>query len=139
MPDCEGGDCMNYTEFVNIGNNISGTNYDVAHVRWGGKWRMPTYDECAELKKCKQEWIEYHGVGGLLITGLNGNSIFLPAVKYKGEDIVGGWSKAWYWTASIHGDVSSNAYYLGFNNDKYGTMMGGMFRWQGAVVRPVCD
>ena len=139
LPDCKGGDCMNYAEFVNIGNNISGTNYDVAHVRWGGNWRMPTYDECAELKKCKQKWIEYHGVGGLLITGPNGNSIFLPAVKYKGENVLGGWSKAWYWTASIHDDVSSNAYYLGFNNDKYGTMMGGIFRWEGAVVRPVCD
>ena len=136
LPDCKGGDCMNYAEFVNIGNNISGTNYDVAHVRWGGNWRMPTYDECAELKKCKQKWIEYHGVGGLLITGPNGNSIFLPAVKYKGENVLGGWSKAWYWTASIHDDVSSNAYYLGFNNDKYGTMMGGIFRWEIRYAEP---
>ena len=75
----------------------------------------------------------------MLITGPNGNSIFLPAVKYKGENVSGGWSKAWYWTASIHKDLSSNACYLGFNNDKYGTMTGGMFRWFGAVVRPVCD
>lgn len=138
LPNCEGGNCINNAEFVNIGNNISGTIYDVAHVKWGGRWRMPTYDECLELQKCKQQWTKYNGVDGLLITGPNGNSIFLPAVRYKGEYILGGWSKAWYWTSTIH-SFAANAYYLGFSDDEYGTMMGGCFRWWGAVVRPVCD
>ncbi|WP_165155611.1 DUF1566 domain-containing protein [Parabacteroides sp. ZJ-118] len=139
LPNCSG-DCMNFEELVNIGNNISGTNYDVAHVRWGGKWRMPTRNECMELiTKCKEKWVEYHGVGGLLITGPNGNSIFLPAVGYKGEDIIGVAPKAWYWTASIHNSLFYDAYYLGFSNDNYGTMVNGAFRWNGAVIRPVCD
>ncbi|MBO4315774.1 MAG: hypothetical protein J5867_07425, partial [Prevotella sp.] len=29
-------------EYVNLGSDISGTEYDVAHVKWGGNWRMPT-------------------------------------------------------------------------------------------------
>lgn len=28
-------------EYINIGNEIAGTKYDVAHVKWGGKWKMP--------------------------------------------------------------------------------------------------
>ena len=26
----------------NLGEDISGTKYDVAHVKWGGDWKMPT-------------------------------------------------------------------------------------------------
>ena len=29
-------------EYINIGEEISGTEYDVAHVMWGDGWRMPT-------------------------------------------------------------------------------------------------
>lgn len=57
---------MNYAEFVNIGNNISGTNYDVAHVRWGGNWRMPTYDECAELKNVSRNGLNIMVLEGCL-------------------------------------------------------------------------
>ena len=32
--------------YVDIGSEISGTPYDVAHVKWGGDWRMPTNEEC---------------------------------------------------------------------------------------------
>ena len=28
-----------------LGSDISGTEYDVAHVKWGGKWCMPTLDD----------------------------------------------------------------------------------------------
>ena len=31
-----------YREYHDIGNDISGTQYDVAHTIWGGSWRMPT-------------------------------------------------------------------------------------------------
>ena len=40
-----------------LGSDISGTVYDVAHVRWGGSWVMPTatqfqelIDNCSEMK-----------------------------------------------------------------------------------------
>lgn len=60
--------------------DISGTQYDVAHVRWGGDWRMPTLDEFDELcRRCTWKWTTLNDVSGYLVTGPNGNSIFLPA------------------------------------------------------------
>lgn len=35
----------------NIGENICLTDYDVAHMCWEGKWRMPTYSQFEALKK----------------------------------------------------------------------------------------
>lgn len=36
--------------FENIGEGISGTEYDAAHVLWQGSWRMPTTDELEALR-----------------------------------------------------------------------------------------
>ena len=62
-------------------DNISGNpNYDVARAKWGGSWRMPTVEEFEELlKKCFVKWTTKNGVAGLMVTGRNGNSIFLPS------------------------------------------------------------
>lgn len=65
--------------YTNIGSNISGTGYDVARAKWGGNWRMPTRAEMEELvNKCTWTWTTHNGVKGQLVTGPNGNSIFLP-------------------------------------------------------------
>lgn len=29
----------------NLGNDIAGTQYDVAHVKWGGSWVMPSQEQ----------------------------------------------------------------------------------------------
>lgn len=56
---------------------------DAATVNWGGKWRMPTIAEYEELHtKCLWVWSTQNGVQGYVITGLNKNSIFLPAAGY---------------------------------------------------------
>ena len=56
---------------------------DVAHVKLGGKWRMPTDAEWAELmEKCTWTWVTNYngsGINGRLVKATNGNSIFLPA------------------------------------------------------------
>lgn len=31
--------------YKSLGYDIAGTAYDVAHVNWGGNWRMPTIDQ----------------------------------------------------------------------------------------------
>ena len=68
-------------KYVNFGNNISGTRYDVAHVKWGGNWCMPTWDDLDELlENTSSEWMSLNGVTGRKFTSkINGNSIFLPA------------------------------------------------------------
>ena len=59
-----------------IGLEISGTDYDVAHVKMGDSWVMPTSDNCRELiKNCT---IEFVGKVGVRIIGTNGNSLFIP-------------------------------------------------------------
>lgn len=58
--------------------NIGGTEYDAASQNQGKKWRMPTETECLELKnKCKWTWNA--SKSGYIVTGPNGNNIFLPA------------------------------------------------------------
>lgn len=78
----------NNGEYINIGNEISNTKYDVAHVKWGGKWRMPTAGELMDLiTNCTWENVTMNGINGYRVTGRNGNSIFLPAcdIGYEGR------------------------------------------------------
>lgn len=90
-------------KYLNIGTNISGTKYDVAHVKWGGGWRIPTIEEVKELlNKCNWNWTTYNGVNGVIITGSNGNSIFLPAAgQYTGPTLNSVGIVGEYWTASL--------------------------------------
>ena len=62
--------------------DISGTKYDIAHVKWGGDWHLPTSEQVNELlSKCTLFWTSQNGVNGLLVTGPNGSTIFLPESK----------------------------------------------------------
>lgn len=52
---------------------------DVAHVEWGGSWRLPTITEQTELKNnCTVESITINTVTVAKVTGPNGNYIILP-------------------------------------------------------------
>ena len=51
---------------------------DVATVKWGNGWRMPTSEECRELlTKCKWSYIKYKGTEGWLVKGPSGKSIYI--------------------------------------------------------------
>lgn len=108
---------------------------DVAHVKWGGSWRMPTKDEIEELHdKCSWTWTTVNGVNGCKVTGPNGNSIFLPAAGCRMitglifRGMVGD-----YRSSSL---LDSNcAYYLNFSGSDHGWYGG--FRVNGYSVRPV--
>ena len=63
--------------------NISGTQYDVAHVKWGDSWQMPTSAQLNELFiNCTYEWSTVNDVNGYKFYGPNGGCIFLPAAGY---------------------------------------------------------
>ena len=126
-------------EYQNIGSSISGTSYDVARMKWGGGWRMPTRDEIKELyKKCSWEWTTVNGVGGQKVTGPNGNSIFLPAAGYRnGTEVNYRGSYGVYWSGSLNEDYSYDACGLGFSSG-YGNW-GSYYRSYGHTVRPVTD
>ena len=60
--------------------DISGTSRDIARVKWGKPWRMPTEGELQELVDlCSWYWTKVNGHKGYKVTGPSGNSIFLPA------------------------------------------------------------
>lgn len=62
---------------------------DVAHVKWGGSWRLPTFDEIFELhSKCKFDREIINDIPGWKVTGPNNNSIFLPDAGYYTNDYV---------------------------------------------------
>ena len=113
---------------------------DVAHVRWGGRWRMPTIEEQKELlDNCTCTWTTQNGVKGYKVTSkTNGNSIFLPAAGcHNGagvnlEGVLGS-----YWSASLDGDSSGFAYCLDLSSDNCG--MDSCGRSYGRSVRPVSE
>ena len=123
-----------------LGKSICGTEYDVAHVKWGDNWQMPSVEQIEELlDKCESEWIELHSVPGFKFTGPNGNSIFLPAAGNRY------YSNHWYlhayghyWSGTLLPDNDSGAYSIYFqpdlaawNYNHYGLRDGGF------PVRPV--
>ena len=59
-------------------------------VDLGVTWSVPSTDNFNELiDNCKWEWTKLNDVKGYHITGLNGNSIFLPAAGYDNEGFLG--------------------------------------------------
>ena len=51
-----------------LGSDISGTEYDVAHVKWGDNWRIPTKDEFTELyNNCTCDSTTLNGVHGMIL------------------------------------------------------------------------
>lgn len=138
-----------YSQFMDIiaNDNISGTKYDIATVRWGDDWRMPTKEECEELaSQCTWTWEKYNdGNWGMKVTGPNGNSIFLPAGGYRNPNWVDMGVYGTYWTSTKSTFRSSTSmgsnysYYFRFDNS-----MHDVTDYQGAVyvgqlVRPVSN
>lgn len=112
---------------------------DVAHVKWGGKWRMPTKEELKELcEKCTWEWKSLNGVVGHLVTGPNGNSIFLPAAGNRYGTSLGHCSSCGnYWSATLGDGRSYRACHLSFSSSN--SHWGNSIRHSGHSVRPVTD
>lgn len=71
-----------YTRYTpQDGKTTLASSDDVATVKWGNGCRMPSLLEFKELfENCALDWKEdYHGTNGYLLTGPNGNTLFLPA------------------------------------------------------------
>ena len=140
-------DSDNYLSYCNeTMDDIGGDKlYDVARESWGDSWRMPTCDECMELKDCcTWERIDQDGKKGCKVTGPNGNSIFLPATGFRrGLSVENKGEIGCYWsstpdygswrecdtisTCSLFFDMYTKG--VGYFKD----------RWFGQSVRPVSD
>ena len=112
---------------------------DVAHVKWGGSWRMPTEEEYYELhNNCIWTWTTQNGVNGYKVTSkTNGSSIFLPAAgNRRGASLSHSGDCGYFWSSSLSGGNSNDAWNLYFYSGCY-DRYNDDFRCRGFSVRPV--
>jgi hypothetical protein len=120
-----------------LGNDIAGTQYDVAYVKWGGSWVMPSKEQQDELlNNCTYTWTTKNGINGGEFTGPNGGTIFLPAAgsRWK-ENLSLAVVLGTYWSSTQYPSYSSTAYNLYFGSPSVSLDNPG--RVYGFTVRPV--
>ena len=124
---------------IHIGDDIAGTEYDVATVKWGDLWRLPSSEMFQELMdNCTFEWTSLNDVNGYLFTGSNGGRIFLPAaggclydaLLLDGRD-------GNYWASTLDSEEKDNAFFLVFRSQFVQLQYSP--RFLGLSVRPVCQ
>ena len=117
---------------------------DVAHVKLGDKWRMPTKEELTELvEKCTWTWRTGEMNGYVISSPTNGNSIFIPTAgfwSYVYFNKNGNWSYPYggLWSSSVNTKIPSCAYHLAFGSD-YQSLENEYWsiRYYGHNIRPV--
>ena len=124
-----------------IPDDIAGTEYDIAAVRWGGNWRMPNKEQWKELiEKCQWQKCEFNHVWGYQVTGPNGNSIFLPFTGIRTGDYIYGNASGYYWTSEKAIGDRKCAHYYYFDSEMHNDTIGTInYVYTGRAVRPVCD
>lgn len=132
---------------TDIGADIAGTPYDVAHVQWGGSWVMPSEDRIKELMdNCEMGWCRGPFLFGILVTGPSGGQIYLPAASYREgnmlENIVrcNYWSSndLRYWTDDHTRYLTSGSAVQLFSHGFYDWRLSSANRFHGQSVRAVC-
>ena len=109
---------------------------DAATANLGNGWRTPTFNDFKELReKCTWAWTTRNGVNGMLVTGPNGKSIFLPGGGwYTNTTLTGKNTYGSYWSATGRGDI---AHAVDFANGYVDKAV--LARSDGRSVRPVKD
>ena len=130
--------CLTHNKVL---GDVSGmADYDAASAGRGTAIRIPTNMEINELcERCSWRWTTYNGIGGMIVTGPNGSSIFLPAAGFCiGSSFFRDGSNGYYWTSTPFGDDDTEAHYLDFDN-KFYYWGNWMRRYIGQTIRPVSD
>ncbi len=119
---------------------------DVASVNYGGYWRMPSFNECMELRdNCTWTWTSNYnetGVAGMIVTsnkaGYSDKSIFLPTTGRKiGSSDFNKGSRGYFWSSSLNTNSTIGAWYFYFGSNIVDG--GSEYRYPGFSVRPVYD
>ncbi len=84
---------------------------DAATANLGGKARTPTRYEWKEmLNNTNCSWVYRDGVGGFLLTGRKGKSIFLPAAGSRdGSSLDDAGEGGDYWSSTLYTDYPCDA------------------------------
>jgi len=120
-------------------NTVLDPEDDVAHVKLGGNRRMPTDEEWTDLRElCTWMWTTQNGVTGRLVTGPNGNSIFLPATGNRyNTTLYNVGSLGDYWSSSLYTDVPYCACSTQIESGHVYREFG--YRCNGYSIRPVTE
>ncbi len=121
---------------------------DAAAINWGGKWRMPTQAELAELSSednCEWAWIDNYnesGHSGYVIkskqAGYEGVFLFLPAAGYWCySDLYDEGASGFYWSQKLFPCSPNYANNLSFNSGGR-SVAHSLNRCFGFSVRAVC-
>ena len=109
---------------------------DAAYVNWGPAWRMPSIEQIDELSDCSAQWTQVNGVNGQLITGPNGNTLFLPAGGYFIDDShEDPGTTGFYWSRKLSSGSPNFVYCLTLSSDDWGWWH--FYRECGFTVRAV--
>ena len=122
--------------YENLGEDISGSHYDVVKEYWGGNWRMPTRSEMQMLvDSCQWLWTSIDGQNGYLLTSLkNQNKIFLPAAGYQSTTYFNGvGEECHYWTSTLDTEAQSDILFATSNS----RTINAANRFLGIPIRPV--
>ena len=110
---------------------------DAVRANWGDDWRMPTKEDYGELfQNTTYVWTTQNGVEGRLLTGSNGNSIFMPATGFRmdGELLCPGLGL--YWSSSLQTGSQMSAWSFHFDYEEC-HVCGTYERSRGQCVRAV--
>ena len=117
------------------GKTVLDDQDDAAHVILGGNWRIPTKSEWSELlENCTKSNTTIDEIQGMLFTGPNGNSIFMPFAWQFGSDYN---ARPYYWSSSLYteGSNPNYAHYTDFNF----ASLSRTDRGNAYSIRPVAD
>jgi hypothetical protein len=138
-------DTGNYFSIIDIGSDIAGTEYDVATVKWGSGWTMPSRQQIMELREyCEAAW--GRGRRTMKFIGSNGNFIILPDAgnKTSSGTVTSFNGMGFYWSSSASLDDETYhqwAFILRFDHrpqiDKINMDSDRYNRSMGFSVRPV--
>lgn len=125
----------NHKQYIDIGEDIAGTQYDAARVNLGGSWQMPNSKQVKELiDSCEWQWTQINNVNGYKVIGKNGNSIFLPASgEYLNTRIDGAGEEGRYHTSDLY-ELNWSVGVITWNIQ---CSSNATFRYCGMTIRPV--
>lgn len=114
---------------------------DAAHHIWGKGWKIPTLSQINELgNECTFKNVHYNDTKGVLVTGPNGNSIFLPASgSMNVSSKVGDYGCLQ--TRTLFNEMPFTNYAFGFQEDEDLLYIApaALYRYMGIPIRPVIE
>lgn len=130
-----GGNITKYFPFIDNKTTLDPED-DVAHVKMGGAWRMPTDEEVWDLYiECTVKYLNAEEREGFIFKGPNGNSVFFPVKYFKGDV-----PHFILWASELDADNPDKACCHDISLEKWGASHEKMImeRCEGFFIRAVC-